>query len=179
MEKRVVFIGILVSLLMVLSIAHPSNATTSNPINNAGWAINQAAGQSQGTATKVIACGTFSLTVSSSSNPTASSGTFSGTITFKTAYDSEELSVPSSPVEITGTWLRNQATGVLMVRFSSMPSILTGSFTSPSSLPEPSTPSPPQGCEPLASGLFGFIQSPIVQQSEGMFIYWNQQVTEL
>ena len=174
-----VFIGALVSLVMLLSITYPSYASTSIPINNAGWAINQAAGQSQGTAAQVIACGTFSLAISSSSNAAASSGTFSGTITFKTAYNPEGLSVPSSPVEITGTWLRNQATGELMVRFSSTPSTLTGSFTSPASLPEPSTPIPPPSCEPLASGLFGFIQSPIVQHSEGMFIYGNQEVTEL
>ena len=81
------------------------------------------------------------------------------------------------PVQVSGSWLRNPATGELMVSLSATPrSTLTGSFNSPASLPEPSTPTPPPVCEPLASGLFGFIQLPITLQNEGMFVYWNQQV---
>ena len=187
LEKKKV-VGLLTSfgalaLVLILGLQPVTAAQTPvTVISSAGWMISQAAGQSQGTATQVLACGTFSLTVSSTStNPAASSGTFSGTLAFVTSYNTG-IPVPPSSVPVSGSWLRNPATHQLMVSFSAAPpSILTGSFSSPASSPQPSTPPLPSGydCGSRASGLFGFVQLPITQQSEGVFLYSTTQVNAL
>lgn len=173
--------ALIVSVLVLTAAAAPSFASTPTlPVQNAGWIVTMAANRSQGAATKVVACGEFTLAVDSTSgDPSAASGTFSGSMSFTTAYNSGNVVVPDSLVQVTGSWLRNPATGQLMVSFSAAPSALTGSFTSPAGLPEPSTPLPPGACAPLGSGLFGFVQLPVTQHNEGMFVYWNQQVSEL
>jgi hypothetical protein len=103
-----------------------------------------------------------------------------GGVSFTTVHNPRGVSVPRSPVQVSGSWLRNQATGQLMVSFSANPpSALTGSFSSPASLPEPSTPTPPSACESLGNGFFGFIRLPVTQQNERVFVYWNQQVAGL
>lgn len=176
MKKTIGLFSAMVSLVMILSIAPSVYAFTTV---SGDWVITQAAGQSQGVAPKVIACGTFSLAVTGASNPAASRGAFSGTISFATLH-----SIPGSPVpvipsseQVSGTWMKG-ATGALFVSFSgTSPVPLIGSFSSPSPQPAPSG-SVADGCNavPSSLGLAGFVHLPR-QGTEGLFIYSAETVS--
>lgn len=174
MKKTIGLFSAMVSLLLILSIAPSVYAYTTI---SGDWVITQAAGQSQGLAPKVIACGTFSLAVADASNQAASRGTFSGAISFDTLY-----SIPRSPFipsseQVSGTWMKG-ATGALLVSFSgSSPVPLIGSFASPSPQPAPSG-SVADGCGavPSSLGLAGFVHLP-GQGTEGLFIYSAETVS--
>ncbi len=156
-------------MLAALQSVHASTTV------NGGWIVSQAAGQSQGVAPQVIACGTFSLAVTSSTDPTARAGSYVGTLSFTTNYGPiSSIQVPTSE-QVTGTWMKS-VTGALMVSLSgSSPLALTGSFSSPAVQPAPSTPTLPQ-CNPVSNQLSGFMHLP-VQGTEGAFIYSDQRVT--
>lgn len=174
MKKTIGLFSAMVSLLLILSIAPSVYAYTTI---SGDWVITQAAGQSQGAAPKVIACGTFSLAVAQASNPAASRGAFSGTVSFATLYSiSGTLFIPASE-QVSGTWMKG-ATGALFVSFSgTSPVPLIGSFSSPSPQPAPSG-SVADGCNavPSSLGLGGFVHLP-GQGTEGLFIYSAETVS--
>ncbi|MBI3023764.1 MAG: hypothetical protein HYU03_01840 [Thaumarchaeota archaeon] len=160
-----------VTLVMMLAALQSVHASTTV---NGGWIISQAAGQSRGVAPQVIACGTFSLAVTDSTDPTANAGTYIGTLSFTTNYGPiRSIQLPDSE-QVTGTWMKS-VTGALMVSISgTSPVALTGSFASPAVQPAPSTPTLPQ-CNPVSNQLSGFVHLP-GQGTEGAFIYSDQLV---
>lgn len=169
-------------MFLVLSVIQPAGAyATSGTTVTGSWLISQAAGQSSGQAPTVKACGTFSLSILSSSNPAANSGTFSGVLSFQTEYPSSGsagLILPTSEA-VSGAWMK-QAGGALFVSFAgSSPIAVYGSFSSPSLQPSPSA-TIADGCNPVPTslGLGGFVQLP-GQGTEGIFIYSANTVTSL
>ncbi len=173
MKKTLGLFGAVISLVMILSIAPSVHAFAAV---NGSWVITQAAGQSQGNAPTVIACGTFSLSVTGASNPAASRGAFVGSISFNTLYSTNGAPMIPASESVSGTWMKG-ATGSLFVSFSgSSPVALSGSFSSPSPQPAPSGSVGP-GCTPIPSllGLGGFVHLP-GQGTEGLSIYSDQIV---
>lgn len=148
---------------------------------NGNWLISQAAASSQGSAPRVIACGTYTLSVSSSSASSAGRASFAGTFTMSSAYNPKSIALPFNEA-VTGTWMSGSVLGqaTLRVMFSgSSPVAIAGSFSSPPTQPTPSTPTNlPSGCTAVAQGdtLFGLVQLP-GQETEGAFIYSTQQVS--
>ena len=172
--------GVALILVLMLGFQPAVSAQTSYITINGNWMISQAAASSVGSAPQVVACGTFTLSVTSASSSSVSGGTFAGTFTTITTYSQKPITMPLSEA-VTGTWMSGSILGqpTLRVMFSgSSPVALAGSFASPPTQPTPSTPTNlPSGCTGVAldDSLFGFVQLP-GQGTEGAFIYSTQTV---
>ncbi|MEM0075593.1 MAG: hypothetical protein QXV84_04510 [Conexivisphaerales archaeon] len=161
------------TLLLVLAtalIATPAIAQSLPSTITGYWIITKAAAQSSGQAPTIIACGTFTI-----SSIQAMQGGYQGTLSFSKQYPSSQI-----PIEIPGVnapesivlKVSSPIPGVLFVAFSgSSPVALSGSFTSPSSVPHPSIDPSSEGCHAfLQQEFLGLVHLPS-QGTEGMTIY--------
>jgi hypothetical protein len=172
MNRR--YFGVLLVVPLLLSLTavpavHAQGAIYGN------WVITQAAQQSQGSSSKVIACGTFSLVVLSSQGlPTR--GVYAGTISFSTSYADPSAHQPlllRGPVQ--GTWMI-QSLGAVFVNFKgSDPVPGFGSIVSPAPQPHPSIDPTPFGCAALGNGFLGLLHLP-GQGTEGVTLYSDTPV---
>ncbi|MEM0287421.1 MAG: hypothetical protein QXG05_04510 [Nitrososphaerota archaeon] len=162
------------TLLLVLAtalIATPAIAQSLPPTITGYWIITKAAAQSSGQAPTIIACGTFTI----SSIP-AMQGGYEGTLTFSQQYPSSPIPIEipgvNAPPENIVLKVSSPIPGVLFVAFNgSSPVALSGSFTSPSSVPHPSIDPSSVGCQAfLPQEFLGLVHLPS-QGTEGMTIY--------
>ena len=167
------------ALVIAISAFQPVVASGNFTTIQGSWLISQAAGASQGSAPQVVACGTYTLDVTSASSASSMGGTFAGTFSANAVYNPQSITFPTNE-QITGTWMSGTILGQTTLRsmFSGSSPAIAGSFSSPTTQPAPSTPDPTSyGCTGLSSTdtLFGFVQLPS-QGTEGMFIYSTQPV---
>ncbi len=172
-------LGLVTALVIGLSAFQTVTASNGYTTIQGSWLISQAAAASNGVAPQVVACGSFTLDVTSASSP-SSSGTFTGTFATNTFYNPDSITFPTNE-QVAGTWMSGTMLGqtTMKVMFSGSSPAIAGSFSSPPTQPTPSTPDPTQyGCTGLSSTdtLFGFVQLPS-QGSEGMYIYSTQSVS--
>ncbi len=172
-SKDEVTLGISALALAVLMLASPYAYAGTSSIPGF-WVITQAATQSNGQASTVVACGSFNLNEITPVAPNIFTATVSFSLTYPSliAYPALGLTIPgingvgAQPVGI------KQSTpipGVLFVGFKG--TTLSGSFTSPSSLPHPSIDPSTVGCNPFLQPEFlGLVHLPM-QGTEGMTIY--------
>jgi len=179
-QKTLGISSLAVALVIGLSAFQTVNASSAYTTIQGSWLISQAAGASRGSAPQVVACGDYTLVVTSASPASSTKGTFAGTFTASSIYNPEQINLPSNE-QVTGSWMSGTILGVATMRvsFSGSSPAIAGSFASPPTQPAPSTPDPtPYGCTGLSSTdtLFGFVQLPS-QGTEGMFIYSTQPVS--
>ncbi|MDG6940295.1 MAG: hypothetical protein JRN39_07840 [Nitrososphaerota archaeon] len=159
---------LLATAVLLLGFVQAAPAFAAMPGTISGhWVITQAAKYSQGVAPTAVACGTFTIAITSFSPLKAPSGTFSGAITTTTTYGSAgSITLPNGPVS--GKWM-TLPSGALLISFSG--SNFLGSISSPNALPSPSI--NPATCPPLPSagtGFLGLLHLPGLG-TEGMTLY--------
>lgn len=179
-------LGASIALVIALLAFQPVYSSAEFTTINGHWLISQAAaGATNGKAPQVVACGDFTLDVTSASAP-STRGTFGGTFTSNALYNPALLPLTfSEPIK--GSWMIGSILGQPTVRvmFSGDAPAIAGSFASPAVQPTPSTPDPSglgSPGSPTCTGLsgsetlFGFVKLPS-QGTEGMFIYSTQDVS--
>jgi hypothetical protein len=180
-QKAFGVLSVVTALVIVVSAFQTVNGSSGYTTIHGSWLISQAAaGASSGNAPQVVACGDFTLDVTSASPASSSGGTFAGTFTTSVIYNPGSITFPTNE-QVTGSWMSGTVLGqqTLRVMFSGSSPAIAGSFASPPTQPIPSTPDPTSyGCTGPSSTdtLFGFVQLPS-QGTEGMFIYSTQGVS--
>ncbi|MCS4540355.1 MAG: hypothetical protein HYU03_06680, partial [Thaumarchaeota archaeon] len=166
-------LGISALALAVLMLASPYAYAGTSSITGY-WVITQAATQSNGQAPTVVACGSFNLNDITPVAPNIFTAVISFSLTYpsESAYPALGLTIPGIngvSAEPVGIKESTPIPGVLFVGFRG--STLSGSFTSPSSLPHPSIDPSKVGCNPFLQPEFlGLVHLP-KQGTQGMTIY--------
>ncbi len=172
MNKR--YLSALVALPLVLSLLAVPAAYAHGDISG-NWVITQAAQQAQGNAPKVVACGTFTLTVLASAG-LPNRGVYAGVISFVTTYPNPPAAQPTLPGgSVQGAWMK-QVLGAVFVNFKVSDVVPAfGSFVSPAPQPHPSIDPTSVGCAALANGFLGLLHLP-GQGTEGATLYSDTPV---
>ncbi len=172
MNRR--YLSALAVLPLVLSLLAVPVAHAQGGVISGNWVITQAAQQAQGNAPKVVACGTFTLTVGSTS-PSAglpNRGVYAGSLKFNTHYTTAaQPTLPGGSVQ--GAWMIQVLGPVtaVFVNFKGSDVVPAfGSFVSPAPQPHPSIDPISVGCAALANGFLGLLHLP-GQGTEGATLY--------
>lgn len=187
MNKR--YLSALVALPLVLSLLAVPPAHATGGVISGNWVITQAAQQAQGIAPKVVACGTFTLTVPDSQIQTdprhPNRGVYTGLILFDTTYTNHTLppaAQPNLPVGLVGGAWMIQVLGPVFVNFkgtTAFGELAFGSFVSPAPQPHPSIGKLPPGCvlfsNTFPNGFLGLLHLP-GQGTEGATLYSDKSV---